>query len=175
MNRNFPQTWKDNQYNIKDSLFGVELLNPVDHYQQSFRSVKYSLMFIGLTFLTFLLIEVLTRKKLHPIQYVLTGFTLIIFYSLLVSLSEHTGFAIAYIISSVSIILLITFYIKASFGKMKLAVITASVLSTLYLFLYIVLRMQDFALLLGSIGLFVVLGLFMMLTRKINWYREEKN
>ena len=174
LNRNFPQSWEDDQYNISDSLFGVELLNPVDHYQQSLRSVKYSLMFIGLTFLLFMLVEILTRKKLHPIQYILTGFGLIIFYSLLVSLSEHTGFAIAYLISSVAVILLISYYIKASLGKTKFAVITALVLSVLYLFLYIVLRMQDYALLLGSIGLFVVLGLFMVLTRKINWYREER-
>ena len=173
LNRNFPQAWTDDRYKINESSFGVELLNPVDHYQQSYRSVKYALMFIGLTFLLFLLMEILIGKKLHPIQYILTGLALIIFYSLLVSLSEHTDFGAAYLVSSAAVILLISYYIKAALGKMKYALLTSGVLSSLYLFLYIVLRMQDFALLLGSIGLFTVLGIFMILTRNINWYREE--
>ncbi len=173
LNRNYPQSWTDERYDITKSGFGVDLVNPVDHYQQSFRSVKYAMMFIGLTFLLFMLVEILTRKRLHPVQYVLTGFGLVIFYSLLVSLSEHTGFTIAYLISSVAVITLLSYYIKVSLGKLKYAVITALVLAALYLFLFIVLRLQDYALLMGSIGLFAVLSLFMILTRKINWYREE--
>ena len=172
LNRNYPQIWSDSHYSISDSDFGVELINPVGHYQQSYRSVKYALMFIGLTFLLFMLVEILNRKRLHPVQYVLTGIALIIFYSLLVSLSEHLGFSLAYLISSVAVILLISYYIHSSLGSFKYALFTGGVLSALYIFLYIILRMQDYALLFGSVGLFVVLGLFMVLTRKINWYRE---
>ncbi len=174
LNRNFPQSWTGDRYNITASRFGVEMINPVDHYQQSYRSVKYAMMFIGLTFLLFILLEILNKKRLHPIQYVLTGIGLVIFYSLLVSLSERLGFSIAYLISSASVILLISYYIWASLGKLKFSLFTGAVLSALYIFLYVVLRMQDFALLLGSVGLFIVLAVFMILTRKINWYREEE-
>jgi inner membrane protein len=173
LNRNYPQSWTDNEFSVNTSEFGVELIQPVDHYQRAFRSVKYAMMFIGLTFLVFLLIEILTKKRLHPIQYVLTGIALIVFYILLVSLSEHTGFTIAYIISAIAIISLISYYIWSNFGQVRFAVTTFAVLTGLYLFLFVTLQLQDYALLFGSIGLFIVLVIFMLLTRKINWYLEE--
>ena len=174
LNRNFPQQWTGKEFSVSGSDFGVELINPVDHYQQSFRSVKYAMMFICMTFLIFLLIEILQRKKMHPVQYVLTGIALIVFYSLLVSLSEHFGFKTAYLISSMSVIGLISYYIQANFHKVKLTVLTTTSLIALYMFLYIILRMQDYALLFGSIGIFVVLTMFMVLTRRVNWYKEEE-
>jgi inner membrane protein len=173
LNRNFPQQWIENDFSLSGSDFGVELITPVDHYQQSFRSVKYAMMFIGLTFLLFLLIEILAGKKIHPVQYVLTGFALIIFYSLLVSFSEQFGFKWAYLTSSLSVIGLISFYIQTNLRKTSLTIISSMVLALLYLFLYIILQLQDFALLFGSIGLFIVLAIFMILTRKINWYKHE--
>jgi inner membrane protein len=173
LNRNFPQQWTEDNFSLVGSDFGVKLITPVDHYQQSFRSVKYAMMFFGLTFLLFLLIEILQGKKIHPVQYVLTGFALIIFYSLLVSFSEQIGFKLAYLISSLSVIGLITFYIHSNLKKSVLTLISSLVLALLYLFLYIILQLQDFALLFGSIGLFFVLAVFMILTRKINWYKHE--
>ena len=132
------------------------------------------LLNVVVTFLIFLLIEILQRKKMHPVQYVLTGIALIVFYSLLVSLSEHFGFKTAYLISSMSVIGLISYYIQANFHKVKLTVPTTTSLIALYMFLYIILRMQDYALLFGSIGIFVVLTMFMVLTRRVNWYKEEE-
>ncbi len=173
LNRNYPQSWINTRYHIEKSNFGVELIQPVDHYQQSYRSVKYAIMFIGLTFLVFLLIEILNKKRLHPIQYILTGIALVIFYILLVSLSEHFGFTMAYIISALAVVSLLSYYIWTSFRKWNYSLTTFLSLSALYTFLFVILQMEDYALLFGSIGLFLILGLFMVLTRKINWYKDE--
>jgi len=173
LNRNYPQSWVNKDYNIDSSGFGVGLLLPVSHYQKAERSAKYAIMFIGLTFLLFLLIEILNRKRLHPIQYLLTGLSLSIFYILLLSISEQIGFTYAYFCSSIAVILLISLYIQSGYHNMQFTLITSSVLTLLYSFLFVILQMQDYALLFGSIGLFIVLGTFMYLTRKINWYKEE--
>ena len=173
LNRNFPQEWTDNSYNINEAAFGVNFLIPVDHYQKSMRSVKYAIMFILLTFLVFLFTELLNGFKIHPVQYLLVGLALIIFYTLLVSLSEQIGFTKAYLVSSSAIILLITLYSKTIFNDNRLTATLAGILIILYGFLFIVLRSEDYALLLGSIGLFFVLCVIMYLSRKINWYGSE--
>ncbi len=173
LNRNYPQSWKNKDYNIDHSGFGVGLLLPVGHYQKAERSAKYAIMFIGLTFLLFLLIEILNRNRLHPIQYLLTGISLSVFYVLLISISEQISFGYAFFVSASAIILLISSYIHSGYHNIGFTMITGVVLALLYGFLYIILQLQDYSLLFGSIGLFIVLGTFMFLTRKINWYKEE--
>jgi inner membrane protein len=173
LNRNFPQAWIDDGYSFEDSCFGTGLFLPVNHYQKSERSLKYAIMFIALTFLLFLLIEILNRKKLHPVQYFLVGMAISVFYILLVSLSEHMNFTIAFLISSFAVISLITFYTHSNYQSRSLTLITFFVLSFLYVFLFVILQSQDYSLLIGSIGLFIVLGTFMYLTRRINWYKQE--
>lgn len=173
LNRNYPQAWVNKSYSIETSGFGIGLLLPVSHYQQADRSVKYAIMFLGLTFLLFLLIEILNKKRLHPIQYFLTGLSLSVFYILLLSISEQIGFAYAYLCSSIAVVGLISFYIHGSYRNMKYTSITGSLLALLYGFLYVILQLQDYSLLIGSIGLFIVLGTFMYLTRNINWYHED--
>jgi inner membrane protein len=134
------------------------------------RTAKYAIMFISLTFLTFFMIELLSKKIIHPLQYLLIGFALLIFYTLLLSISEYVVFSYAYIIASTAIISLITVYSYSVLSdKLKTGVISG-VLIILYGYLYILLQLQDFALLLGSIGLFVVLSVVMYLTRNINWF-----
>jgi inner membrane protein len=178
LNRNFPQTWVNNKYNIEESAFGVNLLLPVDQYQKSMRSAKYAIMFIALTFIIFLFVEILNKKRIHPVQYILVSFGLLLFYTLLLSLAEHIGFNFAYVISGVAIVGLITSYSQSIFKKTKLTLIMGGALSFLYIFLFVVLQLQDFALLLGSIGLFIILAIIMYLSRKIDWYSPistEKN
>ncbi|NQV02918.1 MAG: cell envelope integrity protein CreD [Bacteroidia bacterium] len=170
LNRNYPQSWVGKEFKLDDSSFGVSLLLPVDQYQKSMRSAKYAVMFIGLTFLAFLIIEVLNRKKIHPFQYLLISFGLIIFYTLLISLSEQMRFNYAYIISSLSVILLISVYTFSILKKAGMAVMLCSLLTLLYGFLFIVLQLQEYALLMGSIGLFLAIASVMFVTRKINWY-----
>ncbi len=175
--RPFPQKWSDKnyEYDIPQSAFGVSLLIPVDIYQKTTRSVKYALLFIGLTFLVIFFIEVISKKKIHPVQYLLTGAALVIFYSLLLALSEHISFGFAYLIAATAIIGLILYYSHSMFHKFSYTITTGAVLAALYGFLFAILHMSDLALLLGNIGLFVILAIVMFFSRKIDWYNSEEN
>lgn len=170
LNRNFPQKWTGSNNQIMDASFGVRLLVPVDEYQKNMRTAKYAFMFIGLTFLAFFMIELLNRKMLHPIQYLLIGFALLVFYTLLLSFSERMIFKYAYLISSIATIGLITAYTKAVLKDTRQTSIILLVLVLLYSYLYIVLQLQDMALMIGSIGLFSILSVVMFLTRNVDWF-----
>lgn len=171
-NRNIPECWSDNEAkSFADTSFGVNLVDPVDHYQQNMRSAKYSIMFIALTFVVFFFVEVITRKKIHPVQYLLVGLALVLFYSLLLSISEQLNFALAYLIASFATITLIAVYANSIFKNKTQTAILATILAALYVFLYVVLQLEDIALLAGSIGLFVILGIIMFVSRKISWYK----
>ena len=170
LNRNYPQSWKTNKYSIIDSAFGITLFTPVDIYQKSMRTAKYAIMFIVFTFIAFFFSEIMNRVRVHPIQYLLIGLAIMIFYSLLIAISEHTNFNFAYIVSSISVIGLITGYAKAILKKTKMSIMVGGILAILYGYLFIILQLEDYALLMGSVGLFVVLSLVMYFTRKIDWY-----
>ena len=170
LNRNYPQQWLGDIHNINDSSFGVDLLLPVDEYQKSTRSAKYAIMFISFTFLIFFFIEVRNKKRIHPIQFILVGLGLTIFYTLLLSLSEHIHFNRAYLVASSAIIGMIGFYSISIFKNKKLTLLMSGVLILLYGFIFIILQLEDYALLMGSLGLFIVLALIMYLSRKIDWY-----
>jgi inner membrane protein len=169
LNRNYPQQWKDKTYNIETSSFGVNLVTPVDSYQQTTRSVKYAILCILLTFTAFFLIELIYAKTIHPLQYILVGFALCIFYTLLLSFSEYIFFNTSYLIASLATILLIAWYVKSIFLSSKMAVFIACLLSVMYGFIFILIQLQDYALLMGSLGLFVTLALVMYFSRKIKW------
>jgi inner membrane protein len=175
LNRNFPQKWIGSQYQVSEATFGVNLLLSVDEYQKTMRTAKYAIMFISLTFLTFFMIELLSKKVIHPIQFLLIGFALLIFYTLLLSISEYLVFKFSYIIACAGIILLISLYTKTVLNDLKQTAIVTGVLIILYGYLYIILQLQDYALLMGSIGLFFVLSIVMYLTRKIDWFTIMKS
>jgi inner membrane protein len=170
LNRPYPQTFRGSVQGINESSFGVNLIVPVDEYQKSMRSAKYAVIFITLTFLIFLFVQILNGVKIHPIQYVIVGLALCVFYTLLIALSEHIAFNFSYLISSFSIISLITLYAGSIFKNKKLNILLCLILVSLYLFIYSIIQMEDYALLMGSIGLFIVLATIMYLSRKINWY-----
>jgi inner membrane protein len=173
LNRNFPQQWTDKQYNTSESLMGVELLIPVDHYQKSMRSVKYAILFIALNFIIFIFIEMKSKIRIHPFQYSLVAFALLIFYALLTSVGEQTGFNVAYIISALAVTLLISWYTYTILGNIRMTVWVTLLQTGLYLFLFTILQLQDYALLTGSIGLFVILAIVMRLSRQIKWYPDD--
>jgi len=175
LNRNFPQSWIGKQHEIYSSAFGVNLFMPVDQYQKTARSLKYALLFIGLTFTAYFIIELLNKQSMHPVHYLLVGLALVLFYSLLLSLSEHIGFNYSYLTASFCTILMITAYTKSVLANRVIASAVFAILSVLYGFLYVLLQIEDYALLLGSIGLFVILGLVMYLTRKIDWYSAMRS
>ena len=159
---------------MQESSFGVDLILPLDDYQKSYRSAKYAAMTIALTFLIFFLVEILNKRKIHPFQYALVGLALSLFYILLVSISEHSNFNIAYGISAVGIIVMIFLYSLSVFKKFSLSLILILTLCGIYGFLFTTLQLVDYALLMGSIGLFIILTLIMVVSRKVNWYREER-
>jgi inner membrane protein len=173
LNRNFPQTWIGSKHveKLLNSSFGVNLIMPLDDYQKSMRSAKYAAMTIALTFLIFFLVEILNGRKIHPFQYVLVGLGLALFYVLLVSISEHSSFNIAYLISSVAIISMITLYSYSIFRARKLTFLLLGTLVGIYGFLFVTLQLADYALLMGSTGLTLILGLTMYFTRNVNWYK----
>jgi inner membrane protein len=152
------------------TAFGVSLVQPADQYNKTSRSVKYAILLIGLTFALFFIIELMQKKPLHPVQYILVGLALVIFYTLLLSISEYILFDYAYSIAAAATILLITFYAKSHFNSWKSASIFGALLTCLYGFIFILIRLEDTALLVGSIGLFIILALVMYGSRKINWY-----
>jgi inner membrane protein len=167
-NREIPETWSDNNAaDLGSNSFGVNLIETVDHYQQNMRSAKYALMFIALTFIVFFFVEIFTKKPIQFFQYVLVGIALILFYSLLLSLSEQIGFGWAYLAASAATILMTTIYFYSLIQQKSVTFILAGIMLILYAFLYIILQVEDFALLFGSIFLFVILGVIMFVSNKI--------
>ena len=150
--------------------FGVSFIDPVDQYLKSDRAIKYALLFIVLTFAGFFLFEVLKSLAVHPVQYALVGVALAFFYLLLLSLSEHIGFALAYLLSASGCVLLIGFYVCHVLRSVRHGLSFSAGLAALYGLLYGLLSAEDYALLMGSLLLFGLLGVFMVLTRKLDWY-----
>ena len=169
-NRNFPQAWKDDSYSVIGSDFGVKLVTLADHYQKNMRSAKYGILVILFTFLSFFLNEIITKQRIHPFQYVLVGFSILMFYLLLLSVSEQIGFNAGYLISSGSVLLMVLLYSRTFLKKWSNSFILTLILALSFGFIFILLQLESFALLAGSIGLFAVLALIMFFTRKINWY-----
>lgn len=172
--RDVPQSWTGQQVELVKHEFGVQLLQGVDSYSKTMRSVKYALLFISLTFFLFFFIELLKKTSVHPLQYILVGFALSIFYTLLLSIGEYTGFNYAYLIATVATVGLITFYTKSVFGQWPVAIALFVFLTALYSFIYILIQLQDGALLFGSIGLFVLLAIVMYYSRKVDWYGTKR-
>ncbi len=174
--RSVPSLWVDSQQKIGNSnrSFGVEFIQPVDQYQQNMRSAKYALLIISLSFLAFFFFEIMYRKKVHPVQYTFIGLSLSIFYYLLLSISEHLGFDLAYIIATTSVIALIIGYSKSILQNGKSIWILGVILILIYSYIFILLQLEEFALIAGSIGLFSILALVMFMSRNVNWYHMSK-
>jgi inner membrane protein len=173
LNRNYPQFWENAQYKVTPSAFGLELILTADIYQKSTRLAKYAILFLTFTFAAFFFSEIINKRRIHPIQYILIGVAILIFYTLVLSLSEYIPFNLAYILSASSVTLLIAAYAKAIVSNGKFALTIAGILAILYCYLFIVLQLEDYALLLGSVGLLMILALVMYVTRKIDWYEVE--
>jgi inner membrane protein len=175
LGRSFPQAWTDRDDMsgpIEGSQFGVDFVNPVDHYRMAERSIKYASLFILLTFAALWLFEVRAGVRVHPIQFLMLGGALCLFYLLLLALSEHMAFALAYALASVSVVGMVAAYgVVVLRGRGK-ALTVASAVALLYAYLYVLLVNEDYALLIGSLGLFAILGLVMYATRNVDWYQS---
>lgn len=183
----FTAEWKFNKANLPfgtvlrddnkpldlDISFGIALLQPTDQYAKTERCAKYAILFIGLTFGLFFIVEITRKKPVHPIQYILIGIALAVFYTLLLSISEFLHFDVAYLISAVAVVTMISLYSRQLFRNTQSSLLTGGILTLLYSFIFVLIRLEDTALLVGSIGLFIVLGIVMYSSRKIDWYGTE--
>lgn len=169
-NRQFPQEWSQSTYDIFKDKFGVKFYIAADEYQQTMRSSKYGLLLIIFTFVSFFLVEVFSGKAIHPIQYLLIGLALIIFYSMLLALSEYILFQYSYLIAGSLVIGLITHYTKSIYKNRNIVLSISAMLISFYGFVYVLLQLQDYSLLLGNIVLFLILAAIMFFTRKVNWF-----
>ena len=173
LNRNYPQFWGGSQYKVDSSAFGLQLILTADIYQKSTRLAKYALMFLVFTFAAFFFSEIINKRRVHPIQYLLIGMAILLFYTLVLSLSEYMHFNYAYILSATAVMLMISGYSKAIVSNPKFALTILGILAILYSYLFIVLQLEDYALIMGSVGLLIILAVVMYMTRKINWYEVE--
>lgn len=171
-NRPFAQHWNKEDEKLTGSEFGVRLLVPVDQYQKSMRTSKYGQLIIILTFMALFLVEITKRVRIHPFQYILIGAALIIYYILLLSFSEQFGYTIAYWIATLATVSLISFYSLSFLKNSWLVILLTTLLMIFYAFIFIIILQQDFSLLLGSIGLFLIVAAIMFFSRKVSWYKE---
>lgn len=172
--RTLPQAWDNNeQVNVEGSAFGVTFYQPVDFYQLVDRSLKYAILFVGLSFLVFFLVETVTGARVHVVQYLLTGAAQVVFYLLLLALAEQIGFALAYLAAGVACVALTTVYAAAILGTRLRALAVGGALTVLYGLLYTLLNEEDYALLTGAVASFLALALTMFLTRKVDWYQAQ--
>ncbi|HCC95087.1 MAG TPA: inner membrane protein [Flavobacteriaceae bacterium] len=166
------QIWQDAS-NFSDYSFGVNFLQMNDHYDKTYRSTKYAILFIGLTFVAFFFIESRNNFNIHLVQYALVGFAICVNFVLLLSLSEYLGFDIAYFISSGATILLITFFVNSFLKSFGLTFKITLMLILLYAFIYSVLQLKEHALLVGSIGLFIIVAILMYYSKNIEWNKTK--
>jgi inner membrane protein len=178
--RDYPQGWTSrtgnerfNTNSVSASLFGAQFLSVLDAYRYVERSIKYGVLFFVLVFTTFFLFEITARQKIHPLQYLMVGAALCLFYLALLSASEFIGFTLSYLIATVAATGLITWYCSHFLGGGMRTLMIGGGLLGVYTFLYITLRQQDYALLMGTIALFVLLAVVMYVTRKIDWYARD--
>ena len=189
-NRSFAQQWKDESYtvsvphnlrvetavaaadginNLSEAAFGLSLFVPVDNYQQTSRAVKYAVLCIILTFAAVYLLDVINAKAVHPVQYALVGLALVLFYVLLLAIGEYLAFASAYLTASLATVILIGWFMKNVLASGKLSMLLAITLAFVYSYLFTLLRLEDSALLVGSIGLFVTLAVIMHFSKRFSW------
>ena len=177
-NRPFPQQWIEENTVLhsknSEAAFGVKFILPVDQYQKTMRSAKYAILIILLTFISLFFTELLNKRKVHLLQYVLIGAAMTIYYTLLLSFSEQVGFTIAYLIASVATVALIGIFIASLLGNKKPAIVFSSILTIFYSFIFVIIQLQDMALLVGSVGLFIMVAAMMYLSAKIDWSRKAE-
>jgi inner membrane protein len=173
LNRAYPQLWRGTSVTdtaLLASAFGVRLFQPSNIYTQNYRAVRYGILFVAITFACFFAWEHLVRGlRLHPMQYLLVGLALATFYLLLLALSEHIGFACSYGVAAAALVALITTYIAGATSNRLAAFAIGAALAGIYGILYVILLSEDYALLFGSLLLFVILAALMVATRRIDW------
>jgi inner membrane protein len=171
LNRPIPQIITDPELSLLQYTFGTELLMPSTQYQMTERTAKYGVLVIGLTFLVLFFTQALRTLRIHPFQYILVGLALVLFYTLLLAFSEFMAFGWSYLLASTMVIGLLTGYLAAVVPNRKSLGLVLGLELLIYGFIYVIISLEDTALLVGSLGLFITLAAVMLASRKINWYQ----
>jgi inner membrane protein len=176
LSRSIPLYWLTDERGEYDGkmtwgseLFGVDFFKPLDHYALNTRAVKYAILFLIIPFLTLFFLEVFSQKSIHPAQYLLSGLANVIFYLLLLSISEHLSFSLAYLIAAAALTCMMALYARSLLETWARSAYMGLVMALLYLIMYLTLNAEDWALLIGSIAAFAITGVVMFLTRKLDW------
>ncbi|MEP7195623.1 MAG: cell envelope integrity protein CreD [Saprospiraceae bacterium] len=175
-NKSIPHYYnKTNTVDLGNNLFGMNIQNPVNHYSKTDRACKYLILFIIITFLAVFLTEIIHKIKVHIFQYSLVGLALTIFFALLLSISEFLTFNLSYAISAIAITIMIYIYSLSIFQKINSSYLLSFLIISFFSFMFIIIQLEKVALLFGTIMLFIMLGLTMFITRKINWYEQNND
>ena len=169
--RSFDRVLRTQDSALIPETLDVDFIDPVNVYLMADRAVRYGILFVVLTFAAFFLTEILSRRSIHPLQYLLVGLALAVFFLLLIALSEHIRFALAYAASAAACAALIGYYLCAALASVKRGGAFAGAMAALYAVLYGVLQSEDNALLMGTLLLFAALAATMLATRRLDWYR----
>ena len=174
LSRDIPLFWKGGgQRDYSSALFGVNFFRAIDTYSLNTRATRYAMLFLVIPFLALFLLELHTKKRIHPVQYLLSGIANVVFYLLLLSLSEQMQFQLAYFIAALAVAALLTLYSRSLLPSWGKSLYIALAISLSYILLYAVLNAESFALLIGSVYAFALVALVMFLTRKVDWYAND--
>ena len=173
LNRSYPQSFEAGEFKVADSAYGVDLFLPAGVYAQVMRAVRYSVLFILLSLLAYFFAEIAVKGWAHPVQYLLTGLATVMFYALLLSLGEHIGFDRAYLAAAVATAGMAAAYSGAVFGRKKVACAVGAAMLAAYALLFVMLKLEDYALLCGTLVLFLLLAALMKITSHINVRRTD--
>ena len=178
LSRDIPLFWKNETgthgIDYSNLMFGVNFFRTIDTYALNDRAVKYAFLFLIVPFLTLFLLEILSKKKIHPVPYMLSGIANVVFYLLLLSLSEQIQFSLAYLIAASAVTVMMTLYSRSLLPSWNKSWYMGLVVIISYILLYVLLNAETYALLIGSIGIFVMIALIMFLTRKFDWYGSSE-
>ena len=169
-----PVAATDTNIATEKDMIQINFLEEVNNYQKTTRVAKYGILIIILTFAALFFTEIIKKQRIHLIQYLLIGFAMVLFYSLLLSISEHLGFNIAYLLAAIATIILIASFIKSITKDSKSALIFSGILAVFYSFIFILMQLRDYSLLVGTVGIFIILAILMRVSTKINWYQYDK-
>src|SRR5262245_32820668 len=170
--RSVPEAWNLSDgglLRLQPYAFGVRMVSPVDFYSLVTRAVKYGIQFLALAFIAVFCLELVSDRRVHPVQYLFTGIALVFFYVLLLSLSEHLGFPLAYLAASLATGLMLAIYVGAAFGSVLKGLVMLGVFAVIYAILYLILQLEDYALLAGAVLGFVALTVVMFVTLRVDW------
>jgi len=169
-----PITTTESSIATEKDMIQINFLEEVNNYQKTTRVAKYGILIIILTFAALFFTEIIKKQRIHLIQYMLIGFAMVLFYSLLLSISEHLGFNLAYLLAALATIILIASFIKSITNDSRSALIFSGILSIFYSFIFILMQLRDYSLIVGTIGIFIILAILMRISTKINWYQYDK-